>query len=135
MRDGTAATAERRADVLAITRFRLAESGDDAFLDQARVALTALRERPGFVRGHLGRSTDDPTLWVLSTEWEGVGAYRRALSSYDVKLHAVAVLQRAVDEPGAFEVLEVAAGDGSSFRQSDRAADAGTAGPGGVSGG
>ena len=135
MRDGTAATAGRRADVLVVTRYRVAEHQGGAFLDEARAALTALSERPGFVRGQLGRSTDDPTLWVLSTEWEGVGAYRRALSSYDVKLHAVAVLQRAVDEPGAFEVLEVAAGDGPSSRQSDRAADAGTAGPGGVSGG
>ena len=121
--------------MLAVTRYRVADEEASVFLEEARVALTALRERPGFVRGHLGRSTDDPTLWVLSTEWEGVGAYRRALSSYDVKLHAVPVLQRAVDEPGAFEVLEAAAGDGSSSRQSDRAADAGTAGPGSVSGG
>ena len=46
------------------------------------------------------------TLWVLVTTWEGPGAYRRALSSYDVKLHAVPVLGRAVDEPGAYEIVD-----------------------------
>ena len=49
---------------------------------------------------------DDPTLWALVTTWEHVGAYRRALSAYDVKLHAVPVLSRALDEPSAYEVVE-----------------------------
>ena len=35
-----------------------------------------------------------------------MGAYRRALSSYDVKLHAVPTLSRALDEPSAYEVVE-----------------------------
>jgi hypothetical protein len=42
---------------------------------------------------------------VLSTEWEGVGAYRRALSSYDVKMTAPEALAHAVQEPSAYEVL------------------------------
>jgi hypothetical protein len=92
--------------VLAITRFRVTEPADDAFLDEARAALEVLSERPGFVRGYLGRCTDDASLWVLSTEWQGVGAYRRALSSYDVKMRAVALLQQAEQEPSAFEVIE-----------------------------
>ena len=40
---------------------------------------------------------------MLVTTWEHVGAYRRALSSYDVKLHAVPLLSRAIDEPSAYE--------------------------------
>ena len=40
---------------------------------------------------------------MLTTEWESVGAYRRALSAYDVKLTAVPVLSRALDEPSAYE--------------------------------
>jgi heme oxygenase (mycobilin-producing) len=91
--------------VLAITRFRVDGPDDATFLEQARTALAALGARPGFVRGHLGRATDDPQLWLLSTEWEGVGAYRRALSSYDVKVRATEVFLRAVQEPGAFEVV------------------------------
>ena len=35
----------------------------------------------------------------------GVGAYRRALSSYDVKMTAPAVMAHAVHEPSAFEVV------------------------------
>jgi quinol monooxygenase YgiN len=96
--------------VLAITRFRVSEGEGDAFLDDARAALEVLSERPGFVRGHLGRCTDDASLWVLSTEWQGVGAYRRALSSYDVKMGALALLQRAEQEPSAFEVIETVEG-------------------------
>ena len=37
----------------------------------------------------MGRNVDDPALWLLTTTWENVGSYRRALSAYDVKLHAV----------------------------------------------
>ena len=54
----------------------------------------------------MGRNVDDPTLWVLVTTWEHVGAYRRALSSYDVKLHAVPLLSRALDEPSAYEAVD-----------------------------
>jgi hypothetical protein len=54
----------------------------------------------------VGRNLDDPTLWLLTTRWENVGAYRRALSSYDVKLNAVPLLSRAVDEPSAYELVE-----------------------------
>ena len=54
----------------------------------------------------MGRNLDDPTLWVLTTRWEHVGAYRRALSAYEVKLQAVPLLSRAVDEPSAYEVVE-----------------------------
>jgi hypothetical protein len=43
---------------------------------------------------------------VLTTTWEHVGAYRRALSSYDVKLNAVPLLSRALDEPSAYELVE-----------------------------
>jgi hypothetical protein len=111
MPDGTADTAARRPDVLAITRFRLTEHDEDAFLDEARVALEVMSERPGFMRGHVGRCTDDASLWVLSTLWQGTGDYRRALSSYDVKVRATPLLQRALQEPGAFEVIETVEGN------------------------
>ncbi len=35
-----------------------------------------------------------------------MGAYRRALSTYDVKLAAVPTLSQALDEPSAYEVVE-----------------------------
>src|SRR6478736_2219259 len=92
--------------VLVVSRFRVPEPDAEGFradLDRAREALAAC---PGFLAGTVGRNVDDPGLWVLTTTWENVGSYRRALSSYDVKLHAVAVLSRAIEEPSAFEVVE-----------------------------
>ena len=35
-----------------------------------------------------------------------LGSYRRALSSYEVKVGAVPVLGQAVDEPSAYELLD-----------------------------
>jgi quinol monooxygenase YgiN len=91
--------------VLVMTRVRVPDGEADAFRTGAEDLLDVLAGLPGFVRGHLGRAPDEPALWVLSTEWEGVGAYRRALSSYDVKVAAPVVLAHAVQEPSAYEVL------------------------------
>ncbi len=91
--------------MLGISRFRY----DDDLADRARVELGScldrLGARPGFVRGSVGRALDDPTLWALQTEWENVGAYRRALSSYEIKVAVMPLLSRAVDEPSAYEVI------------------------------
>ena len=42
---------------------------------------------------------------MLLTEWAGVGAYRRSLGAYDVKVDAAPLLALGRDEPSAFEVL------------------------------
>lgn len=112
--------------MLVVSRFDVPESDHDSFLGQAQAALAAFAARPGYVRGRLGRSTDDPTVWVLTTEWAGVGAYRRSLSAYDVKVDAAPLLGRARIEPSAYEVL--VSDDG--VERSDRAPDAATAHPG-----
>lgn len=88
-----------------MTRFRVAEEETSAFRADLATAHEALAACRGYLEGTVGRNVDDPTLWVLSTRWEHVGAYRRALSSYDVKMRAVPVLYRAVDEPSAYEVV------------------------------
>jgi quinol monooxygenase YgiN len=92
--------------VLVVSRFRVPLEQGEAFRGELQQALDALAERPGHLGGTLGRNVDDPTLWVLTTTWEHVGAYRRALSAYDVKLRAVPLLSRALDEPSAYEVVE-----------------------------
>ena len=91
--------------VLVVTRYVVSEHEATAFAAQARLALDALVARPGCREAVLGRAVDDATLWTLTTRWESVGSYRRALSSYEVKLHAVPLMYRAVDEPTAFEDL------------------------------
>ena len=91
--------------VLVVNRFRAGEDPAALRADLERVH-ALLAERPGYVDGTIGRNVDDPGLWVLTTRWEGIGAYRRALSTYELKLHGVPVLSRAIDEPGAYEVVE-----------------------------
>lgn len=117
--------------MLVISRYHVTDDDFRAFLEDSRAALAALSAQRGFLRGHVGRATDDPSLWVLSTEWESVGAYRRALTAYDVKVRAVPVMYRALDEPSAFEVLDQvpveARGDVAA---TGRAADATTVGLG-----
>jgi quinol monooxygenase YgiN len=92
--------------VLVVSRFRVPEADGESFRADVERARATLAERPGYVAGAVGRNLDDPELWVLTTTWEHVGAYRRALSSYDVKLHAVPLLSRALDEPSAYEPVE-----------------------------
>jgi quinol monooxygenase YgiN len=91
--------------VLVVNRFRVDEGDAASFAEDVARAHALLAARPGYVAGAVGRNLDDPTLWVLETRWTNVGSYRRALSAYDVKLGAVPLLSRAIDEPSAFEVL------------------------------
>jgi len=92
--------------VIVVNRFRVAEVEAEAFRADLAAALEPLRQQRGHLTGRIGHNVDDPELWVLVTEWESVGAYRRALSSYDVKIGAVPTLSRAIDEPGAYESAE-----------------------------
>jgi quinol monooxygenase YgiN len=91
--------------VIVVNRFRVEQSDAQRFGADLQVALVALAARPGYLDGHVGRNVDDPTLWVLATTWANVGSYRRALSAYDVKVTAVPLLSRALDEPSAYELV------------------------------
>lgn len=95
----------RVADVLVVNRFRVEEGDATSFAEDLANAHALLAAKPGYVAGAVGRNLDDPALWVLETRWANVGSYRRALSAYDVKLGAVPLLSRALDEPSAYEVI------------------------------
>lgn len=111
--------------LLVISRFRVPAPDRPAFYSQAEAALEILAAASGCRTAALGQSTDDADLVVLRTEWDGVGAYRRALGSYEAKVTVVPLLSRAVDEPSAFELtVLVDAGSTTSFRPG-LAADAG----------
>ena len=92
--------------MIVVNRFRVPEGDQDLFRTDLERAREVLAVQRGYVGGRIGRNVDDPELWTLVTEWEGPGAYRRALSSYDVKLTAVPTLSRALDEPSAYEPVE-----------------------------
>jgi len=89
--------------MIAIARFELPLSEADAFRSELESVRDVLSAAEGFVNGTVGQNLDEPTLWVLTTEWKNVGSYRRALSSTRAKLEAIPVLARAIDEPGAYE--------------------------------
>lgn len=91
--------------MIVVHRFRVTDEQAPAFRSDAEEALAVLGEQTGYVGGHLGRNVDDPSLWLLQTTWVGPGAYRRALSAYDVKLRAWQLLGRALDEPSAYELV------------------------------
>jgi hypothetical protein len=96
-------------------------SGPD-LVDAARAALVALAACPGYLRGSVGGSADDPGAWLLLTEWENVGSYRRALGGYQVKLTLTPLMAAARDLPSAFEtLLDVPAGGSAIEHESDRA--------------
>ena len=90
--------------MLVLTRYRVADSEAPSFATQAEAALAALSARTGFLDGHVARNVDDPQLWTLTTRWDAVGSYRRALSGFEVKTTAVPLLSRAIDEPSAYEI-------------------------------
>ena len=92
--------------VLVVNRFRVPEEERRGFRADLESALAVLSEQVGYADGQLGRNVDDPTLWTMVTRWKDVGSYRRALSSYDVKVGAVQLLGRAIDEPSAYESLD-----------------------------
>lgn len=89
--------------------------------DRGARALEILRELRGFQWGRFGRAADDPEVWVLVTEWDSAGAWRRALSSFDVKMEVTPLLSLAADEASAFEVFASAQPDGVTRSGSDRA--------------
>ena len=92
--------------MLVVNRFRVPDDDPGGFRGELESALEVLSQQRGYADGRLGRNVDDPQLWVMVTRWDDVGSYRRALSSYDVKVGAVPLLSRAVDEPSAYEGLD-----------------------------
>lgn len=112
--------------MMSILRFDVTDEA--GFVQRAETALRVLAARPGYLRGRAGRSTDEPTRWVIVTEWRDVGSYRRALGGYEVKLHAAPLLGESIDDPSAFEeLIELRADDEQPIvRASDRDQDATT---------
>jgi hypothetical protein len=89
--------------MLAIARFSTPLAQAAEFEAQLSVALDAFSACAGFINGEFGQNLDETTLWSLVTHWENVGSYRRALSNLNVKMNAIPLLARAIDEPGAYE--------------------------------
>ena len=88
-----------------MTRFAVPEGEASAFRAGLSELLALLAKQPGFVRGRVGRALDEQNHWVLTTEWDEVGSYRRGLGAYEVKLTSPPLMAWSVPEPSAFEVV------------------------------
>lgn len=94
--------------MLVVSRFDVNAAPDSAgaaFLSRAEGAVAAMSTRPGYLSSRIARAVDEPAVWVLITEWESVGTYRRAMGAFDVRIAAAQLLGEARDEPSTFEVL------------------------------
>ena len=81
--------------MIAISHF---DSSAPDFIEHAQAVLRLLAVRPGYRHGSLSRSTDDPSHWVLLTEWDDIGSYRRGFSA-EVRMVAITVRALAVPPP------------------------------------
>ena len=109
-----------------VLRFATDEARSEQFVNEASAVARLLGSKTGCVGVEVGRASDDPSLWVFVSRWQSVGAYRRALSEYDVKMEAVPFLASAIDEPTAFEVLFAVDSEGERSASGDLAGDAST---------
>jgi quinol monooxygenase YgiN len=91
--------------MLVVARLRPPEDSE-MFRAEVHAAIEAMASRPGHVSTRLAQALDDPSMWVLVSEWVNVGSYRRALSSYDVKMASGVLMGAAVNEPSAYDVVE-----------------------------
>ncbi|MDN3353440.1 antibiotic biosynthesis monooxygenase family protein [Actinomadura sp. DC4] len=96
--------------MLAITRYRVPATQTDDFVRTAQEVLSAVEKSPGHRSGRLGRAVDDPDLWAMVTDWDGAGYYRRALGAYDVRVALIPLSTLAIDEAGAYEIVETPEG-------------------------
>lgn len=114
------------ADWVVVMRFAVPTDSANAFEDEASGVARLLTGFDGCTGVDVARASDDRELWVVVARWDSVGSYRKALSSFEVKLNAVPFLSRAIDEPTAFEVLFGSDAAGERAASSDLAGDAGT---------
>ncbi|MEV0969254.1 antibiotic biosynthesis monooxygenase family protein [Microtetraspora glauca] len=89
--------------MLALIRYSVPAAQADDFASQARDILDVLAVQPGYLRGQIGRSVDEPDLWALVSEWEGAGFYRRALGAARMAMYPLMTLM--INEPSAFELI------------------------------
>ena len=91
--------------MLVITRHRVAQIDLPDWLEVAKSSLAPLAAQPGCLSAEIALATDEPDLVAVVTKWAGVGAYRRALSNFEVKMVSIPFLSTAIDESTAFELI------------------------------
>ncbi|WP_344971700.1 antibiotic biosynthesis monooxygenase family protein [Streptosporangium fragile] len=90
--------------MLALIRYSVPQGRAEEFVARAHEIVDAFAGQPGFVRGRVARSVDEPELWALVSEWEGAGFYRRALGAVRMAMYPLMTLM--INEPSAFEDVD-----------------------------
>lgn len=106
-----------------VLRFNITESTEEWFKEAQRV-LGIFQRQPGFDSAKICLALDSDTSGLIFLHFDTVGNYRRALSSYEIKLEATQFLLRAIDEPSAYEVLFTMNQTETILFQSEKTADA-----------
>ncbi|MCX6424215.1 MAG: antibiotic biosynthesis monooxygenase [Actinobacteria bacterium] len=72
--------------LIVISRFRVEADQVAEFAANSRHAIAVLATCNGFIEAFLGQSTDEPDLLTITSRWQHVGAYRRALDAGSIGL-------------------------------------------------
>ncbi|MBM3669626.1 MAG: antibiotic biosynthesis monooxygenase [Actinobacteria bacterium] len=110
------------APVLVTMHFTVRDRID--FLAQARVCVDLLRSRVGCLGVEVLQSVDSVEQMLITTRWQDMGSYRKAMSAYEVKEKVIPFLSRARDDDSTFEVLVAAHADDVRTYESGLSADA-----------
>ena len=111
-------------DMLVVTKHRVPQSELRQWLSDAKRAIAPLAACAGCESVRIGLAIDEPDLVVVLSLWESVGAYRKALSNFEVKALSIPFLSTAVDESSAFEMVFEQVGEISNELPPARAWDA-----------
>ena len=116
-----------KANAIAVIAQLVVPEGDRAQFDQGYVRVGELvAQSPGFLSSELGQSTDSLQDLTLIHRWEGVGAYRKFLSRYEVKLEVIPFLSKFTKESVTVEIINDSQSDMSQRAASSLAPDAQT---------
>ena len=120
--------------LIVISRFRVEADQVAEFAANSRHAISVLATCNGFIEALVGQSTDEPDLLTITSRWQHVGAYRRALSTFEVKVSVIPFLSLAIDESSAYEIVHHRTEHSVTDSASGLAAAAGSIGLGDAAG-
>jgi hypothetical protein len=83
----------------------------ELWLENANNSLELLKDRDGFIEGHIMHSPDEPQRYAIEISWVDVGSYRRAIGSTLAKLHVWPFLADMLNRPTALESLAIVTKD------------------------
>ena len=77
-----------------------------AYFDQGYERMVELcTQSPGFLSSELGQSTDSLEDFTLIHRWADVGAYRKFLSRYEIKLEVIPFLSTFTKDSATVEII------------------------------